>query len=349
LQVEPSAATRAIASIGAVQLILACGSPAPSEVRVISRTPEGGHRLVDVTLSTAPDLDRLSSPAITMRGGGRIVIDGLRFQRLGASPDQTDVRRLARDDPGAPVRFRYTLDGDVAVPDDYESLLMASAYHGLEQVRDFLRRYDLTMATRSTIEVCFACGLYVDVLLPLPFIVSDNAAYVPSADLLALVPELLLSEVPIAADAAILCHELSHRVFRYNVYPDEVFARVLDDFVHQAEMTPDEWRILNLLQAIDEGSADFLAATFSGDPRFTAASLGASGEADRRDLEGERARAEVYDAVFDEAAAQRRGVETALDGGHALGGGGRAPCGGSAAAKTGGATSPACARRSHRR
>jgi hypothetical protein len=304
----------------ALLLGVACGEAPPSLVRVVQLEADGSHRLADVQLTTSPELEHLWSDAIRLRGGGRVVLDGLRFQRAADEElGVAEVRRLTRDDLGRRVDFRYRRVDDVAVPDDYESLLMVSAYHGFERVRDFFWAREVSLATRSTIEICFGCGLYVDVGLPLPYIVSDNAAYVAFADLFVMVPELLLGDMPIAADAGILCHEFSHRVFRYAVYPDAVFEQLVDAFAHQTALTPEAWRTLNLLKAVDEGSADFFAAAFSGNPRFAAASLGLLGEADRRDLEGTRASDEAYSDVFAEAAAENHDVVTDADGGHAVG------------------------------
>ena len=300
----------------------ACEAPTPARVRVVDLDADGEHHLTDVRLETDPDLSSLASGALRLRGGGRVVIDGLRFQRAEAEGLDADAaRHLALEHPGRPVEFRYLVEGDVAIPDDHESLLMASAYHGLERARAFFWRHDVSLATRSTLEVCFGCGLFVDLGVPLPYIVNDNAAYVAFADTFVLFPELLLGEVPIAADAAILSHELSHRVFRYAVYSGAAYARLLDAFSHQAALSPEEWRTLNLLKALDEGSADFFAAAFAGNPRFATASLGALGEGAARDLEGARARGERYDQVFEQAAAQNQEVVTDAAGGHAIGSG----------------------------
>lgn len=290
----------------ALALVLAaCDATAPTLLRVVWLDDDHQHRLRDVPIPPGTDLDRLSSDAIRFRGGGRVVIDGLRFQKLaGTSVSADQLRALARDDMGAPVRLRYTREGEVAVPDDYDSLLMASAYCGLDRALAFLSGSDWTLATHSTFEVCYRCGLYIDVGTVLPYLVSDNAAYAPFADLFALVPELMLDQIPIAADAAMLTHESSHRVFHFQVYRGAALTELLRQYVQQTELSSDEWRSHNLLKALDEGSADFLAAAFARDPGFAAAGLGSLGV--DRDLLGTRAQSERYDAAMAEAASANR-------------------------------------------
>ena len=302
----------------------ACDAAPPTRVRVVWLDDDHQHRLRDVALPAGTDLERLSSDAIQFRGGGRVVVDGLRFQKLEPGAVDADrLRALARDDVGAPVRLRYTREGDVAVPDDYDSLLLASAYIGLDRALTFLAEFDRTLATRSTLEVCYRCGLYIDVGTVLPYLVTDNAAFAPFADLFVLVPELLLGEIPIAADAAMLAHESSHRVFHYQVYQGAALGEMLRQFVQQTELSEAEWRSHNLLKALDEGSADFLAAAFARDPGFAASGLGALGS--DRDLTGTRAQSERYDAAFGVAAAGNRDVVTRTDGGHDPGSGGWDP------------------------
>ncbi len=301
-------------------LLLSIGAacaPQPARVRVVARAADGQHRLRDVVLRSDPDLRTLSSALLQFRGGGALVIDGARFQ--GRELDLEQARQLTLEDAGRPVDLRFTVEGDVAIPDDHASLLMASAYHALEQVQAFLAAADVSLATRSTLQVCFHCSLQVDLGLPLPYLVSDNAAYVLFADVLALLPELVLDQVPLAMDAAILTHEVSHRVFRHNVYRGAALDLLLRSFADQPSMDAEAWRHHNLLMALNEGSADFLAASFAGDPRFADASLGALGAADQRDLEGARGAAEVYDPVFGEAASRRCAVLTASDGSHSVG------------------------------
>jgi hypothetical protein len=310
--------------IGAACAAAACDATPPTRLRVVWLDDDHQHRLRDVPIPAGSDLDQLTSNAIRFRGGGRVVIDGLRFQKLQpAEVDADRLRALARDDVGTAVHLRYTREGEVAVPDDYDSLLMASAYCGLDRVLGFLGEFDRTLATLSTLEVCYRCGQFIDVGIVLPYLVSDNAAYAPFADLLALVPELLLSETPIAASTALLAHETSHRVFHYQVYQGAALRELLRQFVEQTELSAAERRSHNLLRALDEGSADFLAAAFARDPGFAVAGLGALGV--ERDLTGTRAQDERYDAACGDAAARNLNLEVRADGGHNLGTDGWSP------------------------
>jgi len=312
--------SRSHGTLALALILVACDATPPTQLRVVWLDDDHQHRLRDVPIPAGTDLERLTSDAIRFRGGGRVVVDGLRFQKLAGSTVSADqLRALARDDMGTAVRLRFTREGDVAVPDDYDSLLMASAYFGLDRALAFLSASDWTLATRSTFEVCYRCGLYIDVGTVLPYLVSDNAAYAPFADLFALVPELLLSEIPIAADAAMLTHESSHRVFHFQVYQGAALGELLRQFVQQTELSTDEWRSHNLLKALDEGSADFLAAAFARDPSFAAAGLGSL--ALDRDLTGARAQDERYDAAFAEAARKNLDVSVRSDGGHDVGSG----------------------------
>ncbi|MFH1812272.1 MAG: hypothetical protein ABIJ09_26275 [Pseudomonadota bacterium] len=297
-------------------LLCACDG-VPQRVLVLDRDADGSHSLRAVTLRTQPDLETLQSQELILRGGGQIVLDGLRFQQA-APLDEEAAQTLARANPGRAVQLRYTVVDGVAVPDDHESLLMVSAYHALEQVLEFLRPLDATLATRSTLEVCFHCTLDVDSGVLLPYLVSDNAAYVQFADLLVLLPDLQLSGLPLAIDAEVLAHELSHRVFRHSVVGETLMLDLLDAFARQDAMGPQDWQGYNLLMALNEGSADFLAASFAGRSRFGDASLGAL-VGEERDLEGARGAREVYDLVFEEAASRQLEVVTEDGGRHQLG------------------------------
>ncbi|MEO0811397.1 MAG: hypothetical protein AAFY60_00945, partial [Myxococcota bacterium] len=109
--------------------------------------------------------------------------------------------------------------------------------------------------------------------------VSDNAAYLPELDAFALLPTEVLPGVPLAMNPGVAFHELSHRLFYYRAFGAELFS-VLD----RESGRVGAGATFNRLRAVDEGVADFFAASFMNDPSYLDASVVGTTIGEERDL-----------------------------------------------------------------
>ncbi|MEM6734147.1 MAG: hypothetical protein AAF658_21470, partial [Myxococcota bacterium] len=108
---------------------------------------------------------------------------------------------------------------------------------------------------------------------------TDNAAYLPDVDAFALFPTVVLQGVPLAMNPGVLVHELSHRMFYYRAFDGALFE-TLETFAS----TTNAVATFNRIRALDEGVADFFAASFTGDPKFLSVSVPNTPIGPERDL-----------------------------------------------------------------
>ncbi len=223
---------------------LACEeSPVKMRLLVYDETIDS-YGFKDVSLETINDISRLDGSATVLRGGLSIEID---YQK-----GELDWKEL-----GHPVNFSAFEQGGVLIPENYDSLAMASIYYNIE--RSFLFFRD-------------ELGIDEGILKRLPtyyrpkvvliegdgekMLEKDNAFYMKitnSERAFFVVHHKLFQWIPMSLNGGILTHEYTHYVFDRLVLEKK------------AGLTPESD---NFLLSINEGTADFMAAVRTGDPHY---------------------------------------------------------------------------------
>ncbi len=240
-------------------LLAAAGCGELTGVRVVDfAADQGRFVLVDVALAPSIDLEALRGETVVLHGGARLDLD-----RIDEAEDR-GANRAALVRGAQPVRAAYRRDGAVAVPADFDSLVMASAFVHLEQAAAFFAEHGAPVPPAPCLVAPQLTGTW-----SLPD--ADALAYVPGLDLFLLLPPGRDADPPLAVHRATLTHETSHRVWYYELWGGSLMS------VRDALDTDPSARAgLNLLRAANEGVADYFAAADSGDPRFVAHASGAS-------------------------------------------------------------------------
>ncbi len=236
----------------------ACAVPG-DRVLILDRIAAGGElALTEVQLTGLVDLDRLEGARVRLFGGATLQVDP-----TNPTADRGASRSAWVQDGGA-VRLRWVDDGGVAVPADFDSLCMTTAYAHVERVADRLAALGVGSAADQ------APLFYhprVEQSESEPFPTTDNALYLPEADGFVLLPMRILRDIPFAMNPGVLAHEYAHRVFYYELWGGQMFAAIAE---HQG--TPGSLNAWNRLRATDEGVADYIGAYLTDDPDFLAKS-----------------------------------------------------------------------------
>jgi len=246
------------ALIATLAVVAACADVG-TRVRIVDQVKDdGSYSTRDVELTTLRDLDTVSGDIARMWGGATVHADP------GLSPADAGASRDAYVDDAAEVRVSWIADGDVAVPTDFDSLTMLTAYAHLEVVTRHFADLGVAVAD-DTIPVYYNPAVAKADEVPFPE--NDNAAYFPEADAFLLLPPRVLQDIPLAMNPGVVGHEYSHRVLYYQLWGGEMFASVEE---HREQ--PGSLNAWNRLRATDEGVADFFGAAITGDPDFLGAS-----------------------------------------------------------------------------
>lgn len=210
---------------------------------------------------TFTDASRGLGSVAELRGGGSL--------ELATTPPVTEADYLGaiRVEGHETPSIELELDSaGVAVPWDYESLLLVSLYHHLERARAFFDRAGVPGAVVGRLPVHYS-PRYSLPLIPLPLpLFTDNAAYAPTLDAFLIPPSFFLDDVPLVANRGVVVHEYSHAVFNRRVMGGVKVAPYLVE-----TDWPDVAR--NELRSLDEGLADLFGALEVGDPGFIEPSI----------------------------------------------------------------------------
>lgn len=249
----------------------------------------GTYRLIPSEIRTLDDPRAGRGAVAELRGSGDLVISS------ETPSSEEDFRRLilvegARDPD---IQFDVREDG-VAVPFDYDSVLLLSMYHHLERAAEYFAAIGVAQSDLRTMTVYYSPRSPGLLFIPLP-VFTDNAAYVTTLDAFLIPPAFFLSGVPLVANRGVMIHEYSHMVANRLIHQDR---RVPRFFV-------EDWppAAVNELRSLDEGLADLFAALALRDPDFISASISSELFAIDRDVSVDR----FYDAPL------RAEVESARD------------------------------------
>jgi hypothetical protein len=230
----------------AAVLLCSCSTrdSGPATVRVFGLDPRtNSYGYFDARLETLDDLGEMRGAAARLVGGATLVqtggVDGVRG---GSSPSCWFVE-----------------SNGVQLPTDFDSLAMASAYHGLERARAFFSGLGAPPEALTAVEVLYSPRFDAGLgLIPQFWEFTDNAAYVSSYDGFLLVPHVLIQGVPFFTNQGVLAHEYGHRVFQALV-----LAGTDDPLIDNGA-----------LQGLNEGLSDVFGGTITADPDYIAPSMG---------------------------------------------------------------------------
>lgn len=259
--------------------LIACASTdTPGSLLVVDRLGEG----YGVVPRSLPELQDPRTMEGTLGRGFR---GG--FFRIQLSQAATEVSITYVE--GGTFDVHYVIDEGVGVPLDEDGLVLWTYYHTMASVRGELteRGYDVS----PIFPINFA---YQPVFSFQDFTSGENAAYVAGGvHMFMLLPDMLDSVIPLAANPGVIRHEFGHAFFQLLTVGD----------VHAVpEVDPDEDPNIALaVSALNEGFADMVATLTLDDPAFMEMSLPDMGE---RDVRGDAAAsASLYPDAADGALA----------------------------------------------
>ncbi|MEL7304348.1 MAG: hypothetical protein AAGJ56_00850, partial [Myxococcota bacterium] len=250
-------------------LLAGCGD----ETTLLRIVDFDGERYVlnDVPRGELASFDPVSGPS-----GLSLAEASIRFTTQGFPQDGGGDRdRLVEGAREARARIRK--DGEVAVAQDLDSLALLTGYVLFARAAEHYESIGVVMPDEP-VALHYNPEFINGALLGLPS--SDNAAYLPEIDAFAVLPTVALEGIPLAMNPGVVIHEFAHRVFYYVAFDRELFAAL-----ERRTGTPGLGQAFNRVRAVEEGVADFFAASFTGDPRFLAASVPGTGIGEERDLE----------------------------------------------------------------
>ncbi|MEO1482899.1 MAG: hypothetical protein AAFU77_12400 [Myxococcota bacterium] len=248
--------------ISALFLLMACGSGEPSQIRIVDRDANGNAALVDVPRGGLESFDTLRSPTVEMY---RSAV----FDFSGGILDRGLLRdRIVTDEELAAARIRVA--EDVAIATDLDSLGMLSLFVYSERTMSALDESEMPIPAPQVV--------YYNPVVDSDSLPSENnAAFSPGLDAFFSLPFLIDEGVPTSMSEGVVAHELGHRVFYYYGFG----ARQVEALINTANV-PNLELPQNRILAVNEGVADFLAASLTRDTNPIALSF--PSVADGRDL-----------------------------------------------------------------
>lgn len=239
-----------------LSLLVACGRDQPTRVRIVDDPAGNGtYKTRDVTLETIVDLQRVQGGAAQAFANALLDLDHDVADEGAARSDVV----VAADD----VRAQWVLDGDVAVPSDFDSLNLLSAYAHIEEAQAFFKSLGASHAADVVPLYYHPRITSADDATEDAVPDADNAAYFPLADALLLFPMVVLQDIPFPVNRGVMTHEYAHRVFYYEAWGGQMFATLIAALDQQ-----DFYNVWNLIRAVDEGCSDYFGAALTGNPNF---------------------------------------------------------------------------------
>jgi hypothetical protein len=263
-KVTALAVAAALASAGCVDDVLG-GPPYRAQVvDVVDINPENSRpsfALVERDFELLDDIETLSSPYLQVFRGGELYIHevGGRFvaDRMTADPY---------------ARLRYAAVDGVAVPRDYPTLAMLSAYYHYERILlDLERVTGLTQADLlnrfGKVEVFFEPAFRVKGFgINEREVFKHNAFYLPGARQFGIAQRARAEGVPFAVNQMVAAHEFGHALFELT------FEQGGSEFCSSASfednvsdpLFPGRFRVEYAISGINEGFADFISFAYTG-------------------------------------------------------------------------------------
>ena len=204
--------------------------------------------LTDVEIATLDDPRRLDGRATTLVGGAEVVLD---YQE-----NEIDWKEA-----GHYVAFGGIKSDGVLIPEDFDSLAMASAYYGLELSMLFFEDIGMPRDLLVHMETYYWPELKIIEADGEEIDMKDNAFYMYIAQNdrgFYIFPHEDFQWLPLSMNAGVMTHEYTHSVFDALVHdPNRGVAL--------AAMTASG---ANFLYGLNEGCADIMAVSRTGDPDY---------------------------------------------------------------------------------
>ncbi|MCP4197082.1 MAG: hypothetical protein GY762_08010 [Proteobacteria bacterium] len=199
----------------------------------------------NVTIETLTDVNRLKGEATTLKGGVEMEINF----------EEDYIKWL--ESPHS-VAFSAFNKGDVLIPEDYDSLAMASIYYNVEQTVAFFEEIGLPQEETGYLPTYYLADITIIDYEGEESTMVDNAFYMSVSSNekgIFIVPFFNLQWVPIPLNSGILTHEYTHAVYDVVVKEALTYNSISESGV-------------NFLYGINEGCADYMAVARTGDSNF---------------------------------------------------------------------------------
>lgn len=199
----------------------------------------------DVEVRTLTDVNTLQGRATNIYGGAELTLNYVQ-------------NHLKWQDNGHDIAFSAIDKGGVLIPEDYDSLAMASIYYNIESARFFfIETLGLQIDVVGSLPTYYWASLTIVDQLGRETTLLDNAFYMFMTEKRAffVMPFEQFQWIPMSLNVGIMTHEYTHAVF-------DVLVLGLsgDGFLSDSGA--------NFLYGLNEGCADFMAVAFTGDPNF---------------------------------------------------------------------------------
>ncbi len=257
----------------------ACGTktfsmtgPFKALVVAFSRTNTAGSTEFAVTekqFRTLTNFNELDGTYLTIKRGGTLGI-----RQINGSIVQADSFS-----GGSSPGLRYNVKSGVAIPMDYSTLAMLSAYYQIDEIYSTLE--EKTGIAPATLQALIPGGKHIMLFEPQVKITGNgtdvtlgmklNAAFSPIDKKFLLFQRSPVEAVPLAGNFQVLTHEFGHFIFDYSFFASKYDAK---------NRWADEWT----LKGFNEGFADFVSWTFTDSTDILRASINIKKIADERDF-----------------------------------------------------------------
>ncbi len=204
--------------------------------------------MADVAVTTLSDVERMKGDATALIGGADVTLD-------------YEESTMTWHDPGHSVAFSAINEDGVLVPEDYDSLAMASIYYNIESSMLFFESLGFDS---SKVDIPTYYNPKFTIIKPDGSsdadeeVAEDNAFYMymtKKDQALFILPFDQFQWVPLPLNTGIITHEYSHAAFDILIpKPDRP-----GDMSNAAE---------NFLYGVNEGFADFMAVARTRDANF---------------------------------------------------------------------------------
>ena len=194
-----------------------------------------------------------------------------------------------------PPALRYTVNNNIVAPKDYNTLMMLSAYFQFERIFDVLK----TVSNISIDEFTQKSGklrvLYEPSLIKkqsdskVTVNQKHNAAYISGQKQFALFRRSAIEKVPMGANLQVLGHEFGHALFEQTFFKNTFTKCVIQNPITQnsnpeLRFFPGRLEAEYSIHGINEGFADFLSYSITGNADILRASIDYKDAADQRNF-----------------------------------------------------------------
>ena len=243
-------------------LLFACAPVAPERYLAWSADEDGSYAVGPRELPGLTDPWRMSGSLGAVWRGGRL---------------DTDASGATRYEGGWALDLQFSVVDGVGWPMDAQGLLLFSYWGAFSEAVEGMDGAGLGMSALLPLDAAWVPSTPSILLEILP---AENAAYATGGHTLVLLPEGVEDGVPLAANRAVLSHELGHAIFHFLTVGDPLAPPVFAQDGGEGDLVQ---------RCIHEGFADIVASQVWEDPGFIEASV----DMPERRVDGDSTLAEV--------------------------------------------------------